>query len=261
MRYFERPGPRRLRGWAIAAALACFLASFPATRAAEEWSELYRSAVANADLEDWAGVEARIHEVLKLKPESDRSVRLYGMWHASYMPYYYLGLAQYHQGRTKEALASFEREEAAGVVQHDPVAYVKLTKLKMQITGRPAAAPPPAGAAAGAAKPAPGRAPAAAKDPVFDGLEFFFEGDYDKSIASFQESLKTSKSDDLTLHLYLGMAYAGKSSVDKAQETIWRNMAILEFQRVHQLDPGYTLSSGVFSETMVQLFKDAGKKP
>jgi len=249
---------------AIVLGAACLSATAGPDESNRPWQEIYRTAVANADLEDWAGCEARIREVLKDKPEPDRNVRLYGMWHTAYMPYYYLGLAQYHQGRTKEALASFEREEAAGVVQHDPVAFLKLTKIKMQITGGKAAAPPPASGASAAAsvpKPAAGGKSVAGKDPIFDGLEFFFEGDYDKSIASFQEALKVSKGDDLTLHLYLGMAYAGKASMDKAQETIWRNMAILEFQRVHQIDPGYTLSSGVFSESMVQLFKDADKKP
>jgi len=220
------------------------------------WSDIYRAAVASADLEDWAGVEARIQEVLHLKPEPDRSVRLYGMWHTAYMPYYYLGLAQHHMGRPKEALESFNREEAAGVVQHDPVAYLKLTTLKRTIQS--GAAGKPAAAAGGTPAP-PATAPGA--DPIFDGLQHFFKGDYGASISAFQEALKRSRKDDLTLHLYLGMAYAGKASVDKAQEQIWKNMAFLEFQRVHSLDPGYTLSSGVFSEEMVGLFEEAGKKP
>jgi tetratricopeptide (TPR) repeat protein len=228
----------------------------------QPWYEQYRKAVADSELENWEGVVAKIEEALKTNTKSERSVRTYGMWHASYIPYYYLGLAQYHLGRKTEAMKNLEKEEAAGVVQHDPVAYLKLRKtvaaIKAGTGAGPTGATPSAGPGAGpSATPKP---PAAAADHLVEGLQSFFQGDYDKSVAAFQEELKRSTKDDLTLHLYLGMAYAGKASEQASQKAIWTNLAILEFQQVHALDPNYALASGVFSEVMVQLFNEAQKK-
>jgi tetratricopeptide (TPR) repeat protein len=216
-----------------------------------DWFELYRRAVAGAELESWEEVEATVRRAIRLNPKPARNVRTYGMWHASYIPYYYLGLAQYRLGRHEEALRNFAKEEAAGAVQHDPIAYLKLKKIVASIKVDPARAPDPAG-------PAPQAAAGPSEDGVMDGLQAFFRGDYDQSIASFQETMKRSPEDDLTLHLYLGMAYAGKASEESAQRQLWRNMAFLEFQRVHAIDPDYVLAPGVFSDEMVKLFKGAG---
>ncbi len=213
------------------------------------WYELYRRAVAGAELESWEEVEATVRRAIRLNPEPSRNVRTYGMWHASYIPYYYLGLAQYRLGRHEEALRNLEKEEAAGAVQHDPVAYLKLKKIVASIKAGPA--PAPADPAARATGTPPG-------DGVMEGLQAFFQGDYDQSIAAFQETMKRGPEDDLTLHLYLGMAYAGKASGESAQRQLWRNMAFLEFQRVHAIDPDYVLAPGVFSDEMVRLFKEAG---
>ena len=54
------------------------------------------------------------------------------------------------------------------------------------------------------------------------------------------------------------MAYAGKASEESAQRQLWRNMAFLEFQRVHAIDPNYAIAPGVFSDEMVKIFKEAG---
>jgi len=229
----------------------------PTAPGSPAWYEDYQRAVADAELESWSGVEAKIGQALKANPKSERNVRTYGMWHASYIPYYYLGMAQYHTGKTAEAMKSFQKEEAAGVVQHDPVAYLKLRKMMDAIAS---GSPSPAASAAASAPVAAGKAPAAKGDALVGGLQAFFQGDYDRSISSFQEEMKRTSGDDLTLHLYLGMAYAGKASEQAAQKEIWRNLAFLEFQRVHAIDPSYTLASGIFSEEMVVLFNQAQKK-
>src|SRR5438093_4320588 len=90
----------------------------PTTQASPLWYEAYQRAVADAELENWDGVAAKIGQALKLNSKSERNVRTYGMWHASYIPYYYLGMAQYHMGMPAEALRNLEKEQAAGVVQH-----------------------------------------------------------------------------------------------------------------------------------------------
>jgi tetratricopeptide (TPR) repeat protein len=235
----------------------------PAGPAAPPWYEQYRKAVADAELENWEGVVAKIELALKTNARSERNVRTYGMWHASYIPYYYLGLAQYHLGRRADSLKNLEREEAAGVVQHDPVAFLKLNKIAAAIrsgAGGGAAAPGPG---AGPSAPAPpgsgpaGKPSSQSADALVQGLQAFFQGDYDSSIAAFQEEMKRSAREDLTLHLYLGMAYAGKAADDGPQRPLWRNLAVLEFKQVHALDPNYALASGVFSEDMVQLFGEA----
>ncbi len=224
------------------------------------WLEAYRQAVVHAELEEWGEVEESIRTAIDLNPKPQRNVRIYGMWHTSYTPYYYLGLSEYRRGRYEQAMGSFRKEEEAGVIQHDPVAYLKMTKLLASAhTGPP---PPPAPAssrAPAAARAAPAEPPKAPEGPgpVIEGLQTFFKSDYDGSIASFQEAVKTGKGSDLTLHLYLGMAYAGKASADRERRTIWENLAFLEFQRVHELDPGYRLSPGVFSEEMMGLFDRA----
>jgi len=234
----------------------------PTTPASPPWYEAYQRAVADAELENWEGVTTKIDQALKLKAKSERNVRTYGMWHNSYIPYYYLGLAEYHLGKGAEALKNFQREEAAGIVQHDPIAYLKLRKISDAIQS--GQKPIPAGASTpAAAAPAPARgaaAPAGKSDALVGGLQAFFQGDYDRSISLFQEEMKRTSGDDLTLHLYLGMAYAGKASEQPGQKEIWRNLAFLEFQRVHAIDPGYTLASGIFSEEMVVLFNQAQKK-
>jgi tetratricopeptide (TPR) repeat protein len=234
----------------------------PATPASPPWYEPYQRAVADAELENWEGAAAKIEQALKLNSKSERNVRTYGMWHASYIPYYYLGLAEYHLGKGAEALKNLQREEAAGVVQHDPIAYLKLRKISDAIQAGLKPIPAGASAAAGATASATkgGASPAGKSEALVGGLQAFFQGEYDRSISLFQEEMKRTTGDDLTLHLYLGMAYAGKASEQPGQKEIWRNLAFLEFQRVHAIDPGYTLASGIFSEEMVVLFNQAQKK-
>jgi len=233
----------------------------PTTPASPVWYEAYQHAVADAELENWEGVAAKIDQALKLNAKSERNVRTYGMWHASYIPYYYLGLAEYHLGKGAEALKALQREEAAGVVQHDPIAYIKLRKITDAIQSGQRTAPAGASTAPGTGAPAVrSAAPAGKSDALVGGLQAFFQGDYDKSISLFQDEMKRTTGDDLTLHLYLGMAYAGKASEQPSQKEIWRNLAFLEFQRVHAIDPGYTLASGIFSGEMVVLFNQAQKK-
>ena len=76
-------------------------------------------------------------------------------------------------------------------------------------------------------------------------------------IREAREALKAGRGDDLTLHLYLGMAYSGKATADPGHGQIWENLAFLEFQRVQELDPAYRLASGIFSEKMMGLFDRA----
>src|SRR6266850_3251822 len=273
-----RAGTRERRGTASPSLAAVLMASLclaaggtpaaaqtqptPTTPASPPWYEAYQRAVADAELENWEGVEAKIGQALKLNSKSERNVRTYGMWHASYIPYYYLGMAEYHMGTTAEALKNLEKEQAAGVVQHDPVAFLKLRKIIDAISSgaKPAHLP----ATAGQTAPPPGKGavatPATKSDALVGGLQAFFQGDYDRSISLFQEEMKKTSAEDLTLHLYLGMAYAGKASEQPSQKAIWRNLAILVFQRVHALDPAYALASGIFSEEMVTLFNEAQKK-
>jgi tetratricopeptide (TPR) repeat protein len=226
------------------------------------WYETYRKAVADAELEEWTGVESKIAQAIKANPKSERNVRTYGMWHASYIPYFYLGLAEYHLGRPAEALKNLDREEAAGVVQHDPVAYLKLRKIAASIKSGSGAPPSPASTsgAPAPAKSAQTSAAAAPADKLVGGLQAFFQGNYDKSIALFQDEMKRTSREDLTLHLYLGMAYAGKASESPKDASVWRNLAFFSFQKVNEIDPNYALASGVFSEDMVSLFNDAKKK-
>ncbi len=254
--------------WMLSAPLVLVLTLSGAAAATPEepsaggppWFEAYRQAVVHADLEEWGAVEESIRTAIALNPRPQRNVRIYGMWHTSYTPWFYLGLSEYRQGRYEEAMISFRKEEEAGVIQHDPVAYLRMRKL---IASGQAGPPPPPSQPSpkpvGAPDAAPRSLPASAEPgPVIAGLQAFFRGDYDGSIADFQEAMKQGKGSDLTLHLYLGMAYAGKASSDKGHRTIWENLAYLEFQRVHELDPGYRLSPGIFSEEMMDLFDRAG---
>ena len=236
----------------------------PAGPTSPAWYDSYWKAVADAELENWEGVALRIGEALKANPKSERNVRTYGMWHASYIPYYYLGLAQYNLGQPAEALKNLEKEEAGGVVQHDPVAYLKLRKTAAAIrrgaTGGATSPSPPIQSGASSAGRPSGAAPApAVGDNLVEGLQAFFGGDYDRSVSLFQNEMKRTSRDDLTLHLYLGMAYAGKATEDVKSQALWRNLAFLEFRRVRSLDPNYNLASGIFSEEMVRLFDEAQK--
>jgi tetratricopeptide (TPR) repeat protein len=240
------------------------LAGEDASSSGPQWFEHYRQAVVHAELEEWEGVEKKIQESLQLNPRPQRNVRIYGMWHASYIPYFYLGLAKYRQGLYPEALSNFQKEEAAGVVQHDPVAYLKMSKIMAAIrSGKKASGPPAPAASHTQGSPPPGAAGTGGSDSdsLIQGLQSFFQSEYDRSIAAFQEALKGGRADDLTLHLYLGMAYTGKASADPDHRAIWENLAFLEFQRVHQMDPEYRLASGIFSEEMMGLFTRAGGQP
>lgn len=258
---------RRLGVAIIMASLAPGLSNTPALAAAgteagpggPAWFELYHKALVHSELEEWDSVEEYARQAIELNPRSQRTVRIYGMWHSSYIPYYFLGLAEYRQGRYDDALKSFRKEEEAGVIRHDPVEWLKMQKL----IGSARPAPPPGAAAKpvgmSTAPPAIGST-GGGPDPVIAGLEAFFKGRYDESIAAFQEAMKAGRDDDLTLHLYLGMAYAGKASGDSGQRQIWENLAFMEFRRVHVMDPGYRLSPGVFSEEMMALFERSGQE-
>jgi tetratricopeptide (TPR) repeat protein len=268
-----------VRRWLVALILAAAgcallappaLAGGPAEKPAEpssggpRWFDLYRQAIVHAELEEWGGVEKKIQESLQLNPRPQRNVRIYGMWHASYIPYFYLGLAKYRQGLYPEALSNFQKEEAAGVVQHDPVAYLKMDKIMAAIrSGKKTSGPPAPAASHTQDSPPPGAAGTGGSDSdsLIQGLQSFFQSEYDRSIAAFQEALKGGRADDLTLHLYLGMAYTGKASADPDHRAIWENLAFLEFQRVHQMDPEYRLASGIFSEEMMGLFTRSGDQP
>lgn len=256
--------PRRFLGAALLAATALFCAAPPAAAAdpepppASEWFDLYRQAVVHVELEDWKSVESYIRRAIAINPKSQRNVRLYGMWHNSYMPYYYLGLAEYRLGDYGAAMESFRKEEAAGIVQHDPVLYLKMSKLMTSAEGTPPPRPPAAGSKKVAKATAAPAGTSSGSSAVIEGLQAFFQNKYDASIAAFQDAMKKSSEDDLTLHLYLGMAYAGKASADKGQRSLWENLAQLEFKRVHEMDPGYKLAPGIFSEEMMALFERSG---
>ena len=147
------------------------------------------------------------------------------------------------------------------MVQHDPVAYLKMRRIMKKIRSGKEATGTPASGMERASGPAAVDHAGTGSDRLIDGLQSFFQNDYDGSIATFQEALKEGRADDLTIHLYLGMAYAGKASADPEHHTIWENLAFLEFQRVHQMDPDYRLASGIFSEQMMGLFDRAVGRP
>jgi phosphotransferase system HPr-like phosphotransfer protein len=82
-----------------------------------DWRSAFAEGIKAYDLGEWGEVESYMKKAIDEKPTATgEKVRVYGMKFERYLPYYYLGVALYHQKRCQEALAEFARSRAAGQV-------------------------------------------------------------------------------------------------------------------------------------------------
>jgi tetratricopeptide (TPR) repeat protein len=128
-----------------------------------------------------------------------------------------------------------------------------------------AAAPssaPVAWAPVASASVAPASA-SAARQPIYDALVAYLEGDMPRSIRLLQpmaaNDIALSASDKAAVHAYLAVAYATSSleARSDADRESWHGKAVGEFKRAEAAKPGYTLSQRVISPKIQAMFDEA----
>jgi hypothetical protein len=131
-------------------------------------------------------------------------------------------------------------------------------------------APAEAGGSAPAPPPGPGvsapvvSAPAAgARQPIYDALVAYLEGDMPRSIRLLQpmaaNDTALSASDKNAVHAYLGVAYA-TSSLEARSETdreSWHGKAVGEFKQAETAKPGFLLPARIVSPKVQGMLDEA----
>ena len=80
------------------------------------WYENYESGLAYVESGDWLNAVESLKLALAANGIPRRYARTYGMWFITYIPYYYLGVAYFHQGMWQLAANYFETSERLGEV-------------------------------------------------------------------------------------------------------------------------------------------------
>jgi len=96
---------------------------------AEKWYNNYENALKSVEDQNWSEAIRYLQEALSDRPEPSFEAKTTGLRFIKYMPYYYLGLAYYKQGKCKEAAAAFKKSLDYGVVKNIPELYSSLEKM------------------------------------------------------------------------------------------------------------------------------------
>lgn len=102
---------------------ACRLVSIAAVAAvlpmlaAADWRESFAAGVKARDQGQWEDAVRSMQEAIDQNPRATgEKVRVYGMKLERYLPYYYLGIAQYHLKNCQKAVEAFTKARAAGTM-------------------------------------------------------------------------------------------------------------------------------------------------
>jgi tetratricopeptide (TPR) repeat protein len=152
-----------------------------------------------------------------------------------------------------------------------------LDSVLADVNRRLTPAPAKPGGAAAPASPAPvasapvGSAPtvsppaSVARQPIYDALVAYLEGDLPRSIGLLQpmavNDAALSASDKAAVHAYLGVAYA-TSSLEARSDTdreSWHGKAVGEFKRAEAAKPGFLLPARIVSPK-VQVMLDEARR-
>jgi len=82
-----------------------------------DYQESYREGIGAVDRQNWAEVARYMQAAINENPREGENVRLYGVRFEVYLPYYYLGLAQYHLDNYQAAVAAWDVSESQGAVK------------------------------------------------------------------------------------------------------------------------------------------------
>jgi tetratricopeptide (TPR) repeat protein len=123
-------------------ALMLFLLLVCAAPAEADWRKDYREGIQAVDRQNWSEVATMMARASSENPSATkRGVKIYGTRYEVYIPYFFLGLARYHQGNCEGALAAWEISLSYGVVQGSSWSS-KLDKLRAEcLADQPAPVP------------------------------------------------------------------------------------------------------------------------
>jgi hypothetical protein len=153
------------------------------------WYALYERALNAQDEKDWKSTTQLLREAIQAKPDPALKAKTYGLRFVNYVPYFYLGVAQYHLGNKAEALKQFAISEQHGVIKGAPEEYFSLRQIRAELTGE-AYAPldgSPTGPADGAPDVNSGNAPWYVSYET--GLAYVEAGDWLNSVENLKHAL------------------------------------------------------------------------
>ena len=96
------------------------LAALAAAVTAAEWKDCYFAAMKKFEAGNYQSAAKLYKEAIDLRDiDCVNCLREDGMFYTDYLPHYYLGLCQLHQGDYDGALKSLDRFEKSGLTAHD----------------------------------------------------------------------------------------------------------------------------------------------
>jgi hypothetical protein len=122
-----------------------------------DWADAFRRGMAAVEAKRWDEAARLMQQAAAENPKEGGQVKLYGMRFETYLPHYYLGLAEFQRGDCAAALAAWRASEAQGAVARSGQARA-FAQHRAQCEQRTASASTPA--------PSPTAAPAAAATPA-----------------------------------------------------------------------------------------------
>jgi len=138
-------------------ALPLFLSLLVTTPAQAGYRESFGQGIVATDHGDWPQVVRSMSEAIRTKPQATgEKVKIYGMRFERYLPYFYLGLANYRQGNCSQALQAFQSSRFAQSVRGITLGRLKIYEdiCRQRVGQTPP--PSPRSAAAGPSPPTTG---------------------------------------------------------------------------------------------------------
>ncbi len=147
---FLRNAPENMRQRILAGSIVLVLAFTSNVQPvlAQTWQECFAEGIKARDQGRWKDAEDWLRRAINKNPQATgEKVRVYGMKFERYIPYFYLGLALFHQGDCRNALTNFDRSRNEGAVgiggRSTMKGPEKKCREKLGITPSPPPPPPP----------------------------------------------------------------------------------------------------------------------
>ncbi|MBW3564783.1 MAG: hypothetical protein KY459_08660 [Acidobacteria bacterium] len=127
---------------ARAIVILAFLLSFALPLFAD-YRDSFSRGMQALDRKDWAGVRKHMSDAASQHPGEGERVKLYGMRFEVYLPFYYLGLANYHLGDCQGAVDAWRRADANGAVKSQGSLYNQMQTFADECSSKLEQATPP----------------------------------------------------------------------------------------------------------------------
>ncbi|HUF18304.1 MAG TPA: hypothetical protein VMS12_09710 [Thermoanaerobaculia bacterium] len=127
---------------ARAIVILAFLLSFALPMFAD-YRDSFSRGMQALDRKDWAGVRKHMSDAASQNPGEGERVKLYGMRFEVYLPFYYLGLANYHLGDCQAAVDAWRRADANGAVKSQGSLYNQMQAFADECSSKLEQATPP----------------------------------------------------------------------------------------------------------------------